>query len=345
MRPTKRLRLAAPARDPFAEHEHPALRERLHLLGGRFDFETESSRWLRIVRQAYAGLPAHRFAQRVPHFRLRLLLNPAGHSRRSGGEPPPVHPRAAGGLLCGAVDGATFMALNLQQGTGLLGVSPDLLRCAYHVRYELLEFAVYLLAARLQGLVPLHAACVGLGGQGILLVGPSGSGKSTLVLHCVLGGFDLLAEDSVLVRPQRLLATGVANFLHLRPDSLRFLSAAQRSTLLRKSTVIRRRSGVRKFEIDLRRSPYRLAATPLPIRAVVFVCAKPVGRAVLLAPVAPAPALKRLTATQQYAANQFGWQAFKRQLSTLPAYELRRGAHPREAVEVLQGLLSNAPAS
>src|SRR4029077_1949504 len=178
-------------------------------------------------------------------------------------------------------------ALNPQLGTGLLGVSQRLLRRAYHVRYELLEFAVYVLAARVQGLVPLHAACVGRGGHGILLVGASGAGKSTLVLHCLLSGLDLLAEDSVLLRPQGLLATGVANFLHLRPDSLRFLSAAQRSTLVKKSAVIRRRSGVRKLEIDLRRPPYHLAATPLRICAVVFLSAtKADGRARL----APLPA-------------------------------------------------------
>src|SRR5205807_7043764 len=111
------------------------------------------------------------------------------------------------------------------QRSALVVVSQDMLEFPYHVRYEMLEFAVYVLASRMQGLVPLHAACVGRGGQGILLLGPSGSGKSTVSLQCLLEGLDFLAEDSVLVKPDGLLATGVASFLHVRPDSLQFVTA------------------------------------------------------------------------------------------------------------------------
>src|SRR3546814_20581659 len=86
----------------------------------------------------------------------------------------------------------------------------------YHLRYELIEFAVFLLAARCQRLVPLHAACVGRGGRGILLLGASGSGKSTLVLHSLLQGLDVLLEDAVFVQPDCMTSTGWANFLHFR---------------------------------------------------------------------------------------------------------------------------------
>jgi len=240
---------------------------------------------------------------------------------------------------------AAFVTLTSQQRAALIVVSQDLLRYAYHIRYELLEFAVYVLAARVQRLVPLHAACVGRGGNGILLLGPSGAGKSTLVLHCLLAGLDFLAEDSVLVRPRGLLATGVANYLHLRPESLRFLESAERSVVVRDSRVIRRRSGVKKLEIDLRRPPYRLAAAPLRLRAVVFLSrARARGRR-LLAPLQPALALKKLAATQRYAAHQPGWAAFSRALAGLPAYELRRGAHPRECVAAVRELLAGAAAA
>src|SRR5258708_6306038 len=98
-----------------------------------------------------------------------------------------------------------------------------MLRFPYHIRYELIEFAVFMLACRAQRLVPMHAACVGLDGRGILLMGPSGSGKSTVALHCLLAGFDFLSEDSVFVASKSMGATGVANFLHVREDSLRWL--------------------------------------------------------------------------------------------------------------------------
>jgi hypothetical protein len=339
----RRLTLAAPPPDPFGERRRVAFRERLQLLGGRFDFETESARLRRIVRLAYARLPPHRLAEVPPRLRVRLVLTSAA-GRRAGrsleSEPPPVRALAGGGILCGAVDGASFVALTPQQRSALVVVSQELLRYPYHVRYELLEFAVYVLAARVQGLVPLHAGCVGLRDQGILLLGPSGSGKSTLVLQCLLSGLDLLAEDSVLVQPETLRATGVASFLHVRRDSLRFLARAERAAVLRNSALVRRRSGVEKLEIDLRRPGCHLAAAPLAIRAVVFLSAARARTRSLLTSMRKAVARKRLAASQRYAANQPGWSTFGERLAALPAYELRRGAHPREAVAALSEMLA-----
>jgi hypothetical protein len=341
MRTKRRVTLAAPPPDPFGERGHSTFRRRLQLLGGRFDFETDSARLLRIVQVAYARLPPHRLARAVPRCRVKLVLTPPGRvAHPRGGEPPAVRPLAGAGMLCGAMGCASFVAISAPQRAALIVVSQDLLRYAYHIRYELLEFAVYVLAARVQRLVPLHAACVGRAGRGVLLVGPSGSGKSTLVLHCLLDGLDFLAEDSVLVRPQGLLATGVANFLHLRPDSLRFLDRADRAAVVSGSSVIRRRSGVAKLEIDMRRRQYHRAAAPLRLCAVVFLSAQAAGKRALLAPLGNSAALRLLTLNQRYAANQPGWGVFLRQLSGVPAYELRRAAHPRQAVAALRELLA-----
>jgi hypothetical protein len=345
-RPTRkrRLTLAAPPPDPFGERRRVAFRERLQLLGGRFDFETESVRLLRIVRLAYARLPPHELAEAAPRLRVRLVLTSSARprrGRRAESEPPPVKALSGGGILCGATERASFVALTVPQGAALVVVSQDLLRYPYHVRYELLEFAVYVLAARVQGLAPLHAGCVGLRNQGILLIGPSGSGKSTLVLQCLLNGFDLLAEDSVLVQPETLRATGIASFLHIRRDSLRFLERAGCAALLRNSALIRRRSGVEKLEIDVRRPGYRLAAAPLPIRAVVFLSAARASTGSLLRSMRKAVARRRLAASQRYAANQPGWSSLGERLSALPAYELRRGVHPSEAVAALRDILAD----
>jgi hypothetical protein len=315
---------------------------RIQLLGGRFEFETDSARLLHIVRLAYARLPTHRLSTVAPRFHIKLVLTPPERVRHAArrSEPPPVRALAAGGILCGAVAGAGFVTLNTQQRTALIVVPHELLRYVYHIRYELLEFAVYVLAARVQRLVPLHAACVGRGGRGILLVGASGSGKSTLVLQCLHAGLDFLAEDSVLVRPASLLATGVANFLHLRPDSLRFLDRTARSEVLRRSAAIWRRSGVRKLEVDLRGSRFRRAAAPQRIRALLFLSARRAGTGPLLVPLPRSAVLERLEASQRYAAHQPGWSTFQRRVSALPAYELRRGTHPRESAEALRELLS-----
>jgi len=340
----KRLTLAAPPPDPFGEHRRARYFERVQLLGAQFHFETDSSRLLRMVRLAYARLPSHRFSGAVPRLQVRLMLTARERSGRAAldaaDEPPGVRTLAAGGIFCGALGGATLTAIVPRVRTALVVVPQDLMRYPYHIRYELLEFAVYVLAARVQQLVPLHAACVGRNGEGILLMGPSGAGKSTLVVQSLLGGLDFLAEDSVLVRPRGLLATGVANFLHLRPDSLRFLDRAQRARLLRESWRIRRRSGVEKLEIDPRRPYYHLAASPLRIRAVAYLSRRKAGAGTLLTPLRNVVARRRLAASQRYAARQPGWASFAQQLASLPAYELRRGEHPSESVEALRELLT-----
>lgn len=339
----RRQTLAEPPPDPFGECRPPAFRERQHLLGGEFEFATDSARLLDIVRRAYAGVPAHRFAGAVPRFKVRLVLLAAEHKHWQGGsqrEPPQIRNLAAPGILGGAMGRATFVAVTPEQHSALIVVSRDMLRYPYHIRYELLEFAVYLLASRAQRLIPLHAACIGQGKRGLLLIGPSGSGKSTLVLHGLISGLDFLAEDSVLVDPQGLRASGVANFLHLRRDSLRFLATTEHSRLSRSSVVIRRRSGVEKLEIDLRRTPFRLAAAPLQIGAVLFLSSKSAGRRPLLAPLTPAEMLRRLERRQRYAAQQPRWSHFREQVARLPAFELRRGAHPHEGVEAMQALLA-----
>ncbi|GAC1672283.1 MAG: HPr kinase/phosphatase C-terminal domain-containing protein [Steroidobacteraceae bacterium] len=346
MKRKRRLTPGEPSADPFQERRRPVLHLRMQLMGAQFDFETDSPRLLRIVRHAYSGLPPHRLADTAPRCLVKLILTPARRlapTRNGKSEPPLVRPVAAGGILCGAMESANFVTLSAQERTALVVICPDMMRFPYHIRYEMLEFAVYVLAARVQGLVPLHAACIGSGGQGILLLGPSGSGKSTVSLQCLLQGLDFLAEDSVLISPADLLATGVANFIHVRRDSLKFIGDAAHRALVRESSLIRRRSGVEKLEIDLRRPRYRLAPRPLRISAVVLLSSKGSGAFPLLAPMRRGSLNRQLALTQQYAANQPGWDLFKRQLANVPAFELTRGRHPLQTVEALEGLLPARP--
>jgi hypothetical protein len=315
---------------------------RAQVLGGDFRFQCDDPALLPIVQAAYAKLPPHRFAAPTPQFVVRLaLLGTPRTVRAANNDPASVTALAGGGILCGAVGDSSFVAIDAARRSALVVVSRAMLKFPYHVRYELLEFAVFTLAVRAQRLVPLHAACVGLRGAGILILGPSGSGKSTVTLHCLLAGLDFLAEDSVMVKPDGLLATGVANFLHVRRDSLRFLTHPD-GARIRNSPIIRRRSGVQKLEIDLRSAAHRLARAPLKICAIVFVTARRATGERLLAPVHEADLVRRLAASQRYAAGQPGWSNFTRQVRRLPAYELRRGRHPAEAVEALRRVLRNA---
>jgi hypothetical protein len=326
--------------DPFGERSPMIAREHLQLLGGRFQFESNSPQLLRLVDLAYLGLPRHRLSAVTPRLRVRLLLGNGeqpGRGKRS--EPPAFSMLSGAGYLGGATDSSNFVVLCPPERAALVVLSRQMLRFPYHTRYEFIEFAVFTLASRCQGLVSLHAACVGRAGRGILLMGPSGSGKSTVTLHCLLQGFDMLSEDSVFVAPDTMLATGVANFLHVQSDSLRWLERTQ-DAAIRKSPVIRRRSGVKKFEVDLRRGGYRLAAAPLKIAAVVFLSPQSASGRPLLTSLSKSDLFAKLAAAQAYAVNQPEWSAFRKGLSGLNAFELRRGHHPVEAVETLRALLA-----
>jgi hypothetical protein len=174
-------------------------------------------------------------------------------------------------------------------------------------------------------------------------MGASGSGKSTVALQCLLQGFEFVSEDSTLVAPDTMLATGVANFLHVRSDSLRWTAQARDVAAIRGSPVITRRSGVKKFEIDLRLLGHRLATSPLKLASVVFLSAKSAVRGRILNPLSRRELLARLTATQVYAAKQPHWPVFCQKAARLGAFELRRGRHPLEGVEALRELLRNRP--
>src|SRR5882762_3444126 len=271
--------------DPFGERSPMLICKRLQLLGGRIQFDSNSRELLRLVELAYAGLPRHRLSTKAPDLRIRLLLTSPpmaqesvrGQHAFSRPQPLPIELLHGAGLLGGGTDSSNFVVLSPRERAALVVVSPQMLRFPYHTRYELIEFAVFTLAARAQRLVPLHAACVGQGGRGILLMGPSGSGKSTVALHCLLDGFDFLSEDSVFISPDTMLATGVSNFVHIRADSLRWLGKSREAAAIRKSPVIRRRSGIKKFELDLRRGGFRLAKSPLKIAGVVFLSPENAG--------------------------------------------------------------------
>jgi hypothetical protein len=326
--------------DPFGERSAMAARRELQLLGARFRFESNSLRLLRLVDAAFAGLPRHRLARIVPRLRVKLVLRSDRQSQsRRRLEPPPLDMFSGGGLLGGATARSDFVVLSPRERSALVVLSAQMMSYPYHARYELIEFAVFTLAARAQQLVSLHAACVGRGGRGLLLMGPSGAGKSTLALLALLHGLDFVSEDSVFVSADTLLATGAANFLHVRRDSLRWVERARDVAAIRASPVIRRRSGVKKFEVDLRQGAYRLAASPLEIGAIVFLSPQPAAGGPLLRPLAKSSMRTRLMEAQAYAANQPQWSAFRKRVSRLDAFELRRGAHPLEAVDVLRSLV------
>ena len=326
--------------DPFAERSR-IQRRHLRVLGARFEFASASVELLREVESAYAGLPTHTWGRRQLQCTVNLALTPGIAASRTGSEPrAPKLFSAADGTLCAVADESTFVTVSPANRAAIIAVAPRLLGFPYHLRHELIDLAVYLLVARCRELIPLHSACFSVQGRGILLTGASGAGKSTLALQWLAEGLDFVSEDSVLADPRTLHATGLANFLHLRADSLRFLGHAPLRDAILASPVIRRRSGVKKYEVDLRRLGCRIAARPPRIRAVVFASPQPAPAGRLLTALPHREVMARLRSSQPYALRQRGWAPFARSLTGIDAYELRRGRHPTEAIAALRDMLA-----
>jgi hypothetical protein len=120
---------------------------------------------------------------------------------------------------------------------------------------------------------------------------------------------------------------------------LRFIGEPLVSAHIKKSPVIRRRSGVEKYEIDLRRNGYRIARTPLNIASVVFLSTESATADRVLKPLNAQKVLSRLAASQPYAAHLPSWRRLAKSLSRVSGFELRRPRHPRDGANVLRSLL------
>jgi len=317
----------------------PPLIATKRVLGGLFRFESNSRDLIGLVEAAYGRLPPQTLPGVAAEFRVGLRLLP----RRATPwtiEPPAPRIRQHGNRFRADVDASNYVVIDPDRRFAQIVASEDMLQHAYHLRCELIEFAVFILATCAIGLVPLHGACVGRNGRGVLLLGGSGSGKSTLALHGLLHGLELLAEDAVFVRPADLLAFGVPNYLHLKGDALDFIADDAIRDWVVHAPVIRRRSGVHKFEVDLREGYGRPANRPLALVGAVFVSAQPAASPdALLIPLAACEAGPLLEADQFHASRQPGWQPFKRQILDRGIHQLRRGRHPRDSIDALCRLL------
>jgi hypothetical protein len=308
-------------------------------LGGLFRFESTSPDLIDLVEAAYGRLPAQTLPGIAAEFRVELCLLPRRANSWTA-EPPAPRIRQDGKVFRACVDALNHAVIDPERRWARITASEDMLQHAWHLRCELIEFAVFILATHSIGLVPLHGACVGRNGRGVLLLGASGSGKSTLALHGLLHGLELLAEDAVFVRPGDLLATGVPNYLHLKGDALDFVADDAIRRWIAHAPVIRRRSGARKFEVDLRQGYGRPATRALSLVGAVFVSAEAADSPdALLTPLHARDAELLLEADQPNASRQPDWRPFKRQILDKGIHQLRRGRHPRDAIDALCRLL------
>jgi len=329
-------------RDPFGEHTQASSRARLSVLGGEFTVRSTDAALLELAVEAFGRLPTQRLERKPPRLTVQLVRNELPQTWAGGEAPPPPVLSAGAGLLCATVDAGNFAIVDVALARALISVSSAMLAHAYYARYELIEFAFLTLASRAQSLVPLHAACIGARGKGVLLMGASGAGKSTLSLHALKCGMQLMSEDSAFVALQTLHVTGVPNYLHLAPAALDFLTPGALRASIESSPVIQRRSGTTKFELDLRDVRGDVARAPLKLVATVCLSRQAAACEAALEPLDRKEFVTRLRDEQPYAMGRANWRGFERRIAALPAYELKRTRHPDIAVGQLKELVAAA---
>ncbi len=83
------------------------------------------------------------------------------------------------------------------------------------------------------GVVPVHAACLTLNGEGLLIAGESGAGKSTLSVALAQGGFGYISDDWSYLSMQggEIVVHGMSVPAKLLPDAVKYFPALARYEL------------------------------------------------------------------------------------------------------------------
>src|SRR5215831_2796845 len=156
MKTSKHVAALRPGVDPFEERQSSENTLIIRALGSEFRFTASDSRLLELAAHAYEGLPKQTGSSRARFYiDLRLGLERPPKSRRHARRAPaPMRLHSGAGLLSGSIDADNFVVVAPAERKGWVAVSEAMLEFPYHVRYELIGFAVYTLAARAKRLAP-----------------------------------------------------------------------------------------------------------------------------------------------------------------------------------------------
>jgi hypothetical protein len=202
------------ADDPLLSNVELPLRRLHHPLGFSIEIITNSDEVLAAAEESWGTLPMT-FSE--PPLQLRIAL---GQGRSGLCPPTPVY-RGQRHLLSIVADAQNFAVCDRELGFAFAWISQDAMEHKAYLRYHFLEaIALSMLASSY--VTPLHAACVELDGQGVLLCGNSGAGKSSLAFACARAGWRYISDDaSYMVRKGGgRLVLGNSHQVRFRPSAI-----------------------------------------------------------------------------------------------------------------------------
>jgi hypothetical protein len=150
---------------------------------------------------------------------LEVLLAVKPNSLKNHRLPPAPAYMVNGALLVEVADHDNYFISDLKKGRTLAKVTEATLRSPEYLRYFFLEAATLSMIAALRA-AAIHAACVSVGGKGILLCGDSGDGKSTLAFGGSRSGWTFVTDDATYLpmdREDRLIV-GNCSKIRFRPS-------------------------------------------------------------------------------------------------------------------------------
>lgn len=224
--------------DPILAHARLDRHEMFYPLGFPVSITTNSEGVLEAAREGWG-----RFASRFDRAPIRLKVA-VTEDQSSVCPPTPVH-RMRDHLMTGFADAENFAVTDLSTLFSAIWVTEAAVRHRDYFRYFFLDSTAMGTISSVYAMT-VHAGCVAMDGEGVLLCGDSGAGKSTLSYACACAGWTYVTDDaSYLVHGEadRLIA-GNCHQVRFRP------SAEALFPRLRGREVMRR-AGVGKPSIEL----------------------------------------------------------------------------------------------
>lgn len=171
---------------------------------------------LSAARESWSGF--HPVFHRAP---LEILFDVKPGDGPSHTLPPAPAHMQKDSLFMQVADIDNFFIADLKKGRAMGRVAKATAQSTKYFRYHFIEAAALCMVSALRA-VAVHAACVRIGGKGILLCGESGDGKSTLAFAGSRTGWTYVSDDASYVPLERddRLVVGNCNQVRFRPSAV-----------------------------------------------------------------------------------------------------------------------------
>ena len=152
---------------------------------------------------------------------MEILVDVGAQIGGSGALPPAPAYTLNESLLVQIADMDNFFITDLKKSYAMGRLTPTTVGYSRYLRYHFLESAALSLISTSRA-VPVHGACVRVGGKGVLLCADSGEGKSTLAYAGARAGWTYVSDDSTYIPADRddRLAIGNCNQIRFRPSAM-----------------------------------------------------------------------------------------------------------------------------